>query len=119
MNCPSIYYAYALTPRNALITDSLWLAVRRLALYAAGAWRSFHAARQRRNAIRQLNTLEDRLLRDIGITRDQIPEAVEGLLKTKVASSVGTRLPAEGTNAARARSVRRDAANDNRFKTAA
>ena len=82
MNRHTNLTAYALTQRNVLITDRLWLVLLRLADLTVGAWRAYRAARQRRHAIRHLGTLDDRLLRDIGITRGQIPAAVDGLIAT-------------------------------------
>jgi uncharacterized protein YjiS (DUF1127 family) len=39
---------------------------------------------ERRSAIKTLNELDDRALRDIGITRSQIEDAVAGELKTEL-----------------------------------
>ena len=82
MNRHTNLTAYALSQRNVLITDHLWRALRRLGHGVAGVWQSYRAARQRRDTIRHLNTLDDRMLRDIGIIRDQIPAAVDGLIAT-------------------------------------
>jgi uncharacterized protein YjiS (DUF1127 family) len=39
---------------------------------------------ERRSAIKTLNDLDDRALRDIGITRSQIEDAVSGSFKTEL-----------------------------------
>ena len=41
--------------------------------------KAVHAAHVRRATFRQLNALDDRTLRDIGLTRDMIHSAVENL----------------------------------------
>lgn len=55
----------------------------RAALAAPGARlrKSFSAARRRRAAIRQLSVLSDRQLADIGISRSQIEDVVDGLVR--------------------------------------
>ena len=45
---------------------------------------------KRRVAIRELEALDDRTLRDIGVHRSQIHLAVNGLLNSKATSSEGT-----------------------------
>lgn len=52
----------------------------RLQSALASARERFLKARRRRLAIRDLGTLSDRQLDDIGIARYQIPEVVDGLL---------------------------------------
>lgn len=46
-------------------------------------YRAQRRRRQRRAAIRDLRTLDDRILRDIGMTRGDIPEVVDGLLSRR------------------------------------
>lgn len=60
--------------------------LRRLAR-ALGRWHA-HAA-----AARQLNAMDDHLLRDIGIRREQIPAAVAGLMSRQASADAG---PAPG-----------------------
>jgi uncharacterized protein YjiS (DUF1127 family) len=43
---------------------------------ARHAWRAYRAARRRRSAVRQLNALDDRSLKDIGLRRSGIYAAV-------------------------------------------
>lgn len=44
--------------------------------------------RRRRTAIAQLNALDDRLLADIGLTRDAIPAVVDAMVQTAVQEPV-------------------------------
>lgn len=46
----------------------------------AGVREGYLKARRRRQAIRDLRSLSDRVLNDIGIDRSQIPEVVDGML---------------------------------------
>ena len=78
MNSRTNLYAYALTQRNVLLTDRLAHLLRGLAQLAVEAYQSYRTARNERAAIGYLRELDDRLLRDIGLTRDQIPAAVRG-----------------------------------------
>jgi len=59
----------------------------RAARGAAAAWRPLGqrltAYQVRRQAIRDLQRLDDALLRDIGIERDAIPAAVDGLVRPR------------------------------------
>ena len=44
-----------------------------------GAYRSFHNYRAERRAVLTLGMMDDHLLKDIGISRSQIPSVVHGL----------------------------------------
>ena len=50
---------------------------------ASGAYALFDLL-ERRSAVKTLNDLDDRALRDIGITRSQIEDAVTGDLKAEL-----------------------------------
>lgn len=52
----------------------------RLRATLAAAREGFRKARRRRLAIRELASLSDAALNDIGISRDQIPDLVDGML---------------------------------------
>ncbi len=77
----------------------------------AEALRRWH---RRRVAYRALMALDDRLLRDIGLRRDQIPAAVEGLWRTE-SNPVAKRQAYVATVAGRPS----DAANDDKADLAA
>jgi uncharacterized protein YjiS (DUF1127 family) len=51
---------------------------------ANGAYALFERL-ERRSAVKMLNDLDDRALRDIGITRSQIEDAVYGQVKAELA----------------------------------
>lgn len=68
----------------------------RLQTALAGARERFLKARRRRLAIRDLGTLSDRQLNDIGIARPQIPEVVDGLLARGAGTgATASRAPAQ------------------------
>lgn len=48
----------------------------------------FKARQQQRRAMEELNALDDQMLRDIGLSRSQIPAAVAGLVERPFASAV-------------------------------
>ncbi|MBB4258909.1 MULTISPECIES: DUF1127 domain-containing protein [unclassified Bradyrhizobium] len=54
------------------------------ATLAQGAYALFNRL-ERRSAVKTLNELDDRALRDIGITRSQIEDAVYGQVKAELA----------------------------------
>lgn len=66
--------------------------------------------RKRRRAIAELSQLSDHMLKDIGVTRGEIGNRVDGLLDAPKPRSAGPRLVAAN---APARSVPTAAANDN------
>lgn len=72
--------------------------------------------RRRRAAIRELQGLSDAILRDIGLSRGNIPLVVEDMLagkpETRTALRVFTRRPRGGTPAAGSSGDGRDAANE-------
>ena len=47
----------------------------------ARVWEKFNEGRLRRQAIQEFANLDDRLLRDIGLDRDRIPETVDAMLR--------------------------------------
>lgn len=49
----------------------------------ARVWEKFNDGRLRRQAIQELANLDDRLLRDIGLDRDRIPETVDAMLRSQ------------------------------------
>ena len=49
--------------------------------FVARAWEKFNDGRLRRRAIKEFYDLDDRLLRDIGLDRDRIPETVDAMLR--------------------------------------
>ena len=62
--------------------------------FVGRVWDEFNDSRLRRRAIEELVSLDDRLLQDIGVDRDRIPETVDALLgrhpdSTHRASSTG------------------------------
>ena len=67
--------------------------------------------RARRVAIRQLSKLDDRLLRDIGIDRSQLPIVVGGLLRESERPAAAPKPPSV---VSAARAAPRIAVNDNR-----
>ena len=52
-------------------------------------WKNLVKAWVRRRAINDLSRLDNRLLRDIGLDRDRIPDAVDAMLDRKPASPTG------------------------------
>jgi uncharacterized protein YjiS (DUF1127 family) len=91
---------------DAVRTIDVWLG-RRLSVFAA--------AQARRAARRELYTLDDRLLKDIGLRREQIAEFVDGMFR---GDGESTRRPARV--AARAEAVAEiGAGNERQLKTAA
>ncbi|MFC3677816.1 DUF1127 domain-containing protein [Ferrovibrio xuzhouensis] len=48
----------------------------------------FKARQQQRRAVEELNALDDQMLRDIGLSRSQIPAAVAGLIERPFAGAV-------------------------------
>ena len=53
-------------------------------------WEKFNDSRLQRRAIQEFASLDDRLLRDIGIERDRIPEMVNTMLRSKPVARSGT-----------------------------
>ena len=74
------YKARAEVARAQQLPNIVFGAGRALAARLAGLWLGFRAGQQRRMAISQLASLDDWLLRDIGLERSQIPAAVDGML---------------------------------------
>ncbi len=74
------YLARAEAERAQQFPKIVFAAARGLAARLAGLWLGFRAGQQRRMAIGQLASLDDRMLRDIGLERSQIPAAVDGML---------------------------------------
>ena len=63
-------------------------------------WEKFNDSRLRRRAIQEFANLDDRLLRDIGLERDRIPETVDAMLRHQPAPSVrGSRIGHESKGA--------------------
>ncbi len=77
---------------------------------------ALRAWRQRRAAIAELSRLDDRLLNDIGIDRNEIRTVVNGMLSR---SSARTYRPAPTLHVADAPDPARPAANDNEYADAA
>ncbi len=74
------YLARAEVTRARQLPNIVLGAARGLAARFAGLWLGFRAGQQRRIAIGQLASLDDWMLRDIGLERSQIPAAVDGML---------------------------------------
>ena len=53
-----------------------------------GALADFARARARRIALRQLYQMDDRLLADIGLRREQVPEFVDGMFRRRSVAAV-------------------------------
>ncbi len=72
----------------AAMAGAVWRGAARLAVRTGGrfgtaiggGWRAMAAAYQRRLALRQLQAMDDALLKDIGLSRSQIAAAVDGRL---------------------------------------
>lgn len=84
---PSVYLTKARDAQAEAVAEALhsgWRAVRRGLDRLAALWRRLKERRAeriaRREAIAQLRRLDDRLLGDIGLRRDEIELAVSGLL---------------------------------------
>jgi len=56
------------------------------------AYRAWLRRQQRRAAIRELNALNDHILKDIGMTRGDIPEVVEGMLSRRPETRTALRM---------------------------
>lgn len=54
----------------------------------ARVWEKFNDSRLRRQAIQEFANLDDRLLRDIGLERDRIPETVDAMLRHRPVPTV-------------------------------
>jgi uncharacterized protein YjiS (DUF1127 family) len=96
---PAEIEAYARRIRAEAIANVIyqgWVALKSVAARAKA-----HLAQQR--ALAELNSLDDAMLRDIGLNRSQIPAAVAGLIARPV-------VPAVNENAAVTRLVPRRAA---------
>lgn len=81
---PAEIEAYARRIRAEAIADLIyksWVALKSLATRAQA-----YLAQQR--ALNELNSLDDAMLRDIGLNRSQIPAAVAGLIARPVAAAV-------------------------------
>ena len=74
------YIARAEAERAQQFPKIVFGVVQGLAARLAGLWLGFRAGQQRRIAIGQLASLDDWMLRDIGLERSQIPAAVDGML---------------------------------------
>lgn len=63
-------------------------------------WEKFNDSRLRRQAIQEFANLDDRLLRDIGLERDRIPETVDAMLRHQpVPTARGSRIGHESKGA--------------------
>ena len=51
------------------------------------AYRSLHNYRAERRAVLTLGAMDDHLLKDIGISRSQIPSVVDGLTRGRMGTS--------------------------------
>lgn len=69
-------YGEAFTRRNHVLGEGMVDLARATTRSTASLYRSAQAERQRRLWIRRLDRLDDRLLRDIGIARHEIPDHV-------------------------------------------
>ena len=81
---PAEVEAYARRIRAEAIADLIyksWVALKSLATRAQA-----YLAQQR--ALNELNSLDDAMLRDIGLSRSQIPAAVAGLIARPAATAV-------------------------------
>ena len=76
--------AYARRIRAEAIADLVYSAW--IALKGAGARVKGYLAQQR--ALHELNSLDDAMLRDIGLNRSQIPAAVAGLIERPASLAV-------------------------------
>ncbi len=74
-------------------------------------------AHHRRAAIRELRALDDRMLKDIGVRRDDIYSVVEELWKDYPLPPVTPKRPVEKIVSTQSGSA--DAANDDKFESAA
>ncbi len=84
---------------------------------ASTAWSAYQSARMRRDVIRELSAKDDRLLADIGISREQIPEVADGLVAGKLEHP--TRLVRAPEQVRYDDSVAEGSVNDNRWDKAA
>ena len=55
----------------------------------ARMWEKLNEARLRRRAIEEFASLDDRLLRDIGLERDRIPETIDAMLRREPVAMSG------------------------------
>lgn len=104
---------------NADELVSIWAyrSVARIEALAVGAIESYRHWRTRRTAVRELRALDDRLLRDIGINRGDIENAVDGLLSRPSPADSGSGCRERQT--AISSGPHAKAANDNRSGLAA
>ena len=72
--------ARAEAQRAQQLPKIVFAAARGLADRLDSLWLGFRAGQRRRIAIGQLASLDDWMLRDIGLERSQIPAAVDGML---------------------------------------
>ncbi len=77
MNRAVDIYVDAVTRRNDVLGEGIVDLVRATSRSIARLCRSVQTERRRRASIRNLNALNDRLLRDIGLTRHEIPVYVK------------------------------------------
>ena len=78
---------------------------------------AFRRWRERRTTVAALSALDDRMLKDIGVRRDDIYSVVEELGKDHPLAPVGTTRPASQIVSTQSASA--DAANDDDFESAA
>lgn len=81
---PAEVEAYARRIRAEAIADLIYKSW--VALKSLGARYKAHLAQQR--AMAELQSLDDGMLRDIGLSRSQIPAAVAGLVERPIAAAV-------------------------------
>ncbi len=77
MNRAVDIYVDAMTRRNDVLGEGIVDLVRATTRSTARLYRSVQTERRRRASIRNLNALNDHLLRDIGLTRYEIPVYVK------------------------------------------
>ena len=93
------------------------------AVWAVGRWlqRAYSAtagAKARRDARRALYALDDRMLQDIGLRRDEVASTVDAMFR-RAEANVGVE-PVRNVNASETTEVAvADASNDRRFESAA
>lgn len=104
--------------RGESLASALAVAVRRLQRALGGGLSSLRRAGARRAALRELYRLDDRLLADIGLRREQVAELVDGMFRRDGAETV-IRAPGKSTVAACGDVAGADAGNDDRFRSAA
>ena len=110
---PRVYYLLYMVRARELRSESIGVALgaagRFLARAAAGAYRRIVSALRTRRTIKELTRLDDHLLRDIGIDREQVPMIAQGLIAPS-GEAPRRDIPA----APCPREYLRDAANDTR-----